>query len=186
MSISAIGGCSAAQTQATQYRGTSATSAAGGSAKPDPGGFISAIASALSEIGATSAASDATSATATATATEPAKALGDFLNSLMEALHAQGGGKDVAGADGADAPPPPPPDGKGGGIATDLQSLIASLAGTGDSSTGTSLATSFKSLLGALGADSGDATSRLSQFLQTLSDKLSSSGPAGNLINTTA
>jgi hypothetical protein len=192
MSISSIGGCSAAQTtQATQYRSTSsAASTSTASAAQDGSSFINAIASALSDIGVTSSASADPGTAAADANTDPAKALGDFLHTLMDTLHAQGGGPQGAGG-----PPPPPPSGggKGGGIESDLQSLISSLGTTDTESTsdstdsaGTDLAASFKNLLGALGMDSADSSSKLGQFLQTLSAKLETSGPSGNLINTTA
>lgn len=57
--------------------------------------------------------------------------------------------------------------------------------GTADSST-SALSSSFKNLLGSLGVDSSDSGTKLGQFLRTLSAKLESSGPSGNLVNTTA
>lgn len=169
MSMSAIGGCSATQAQATQYQSSTRASASATatttSSTPDGSSFISAIASALSDIGVTTASS---SSATSDTSTDPAKALGDFLQTLIETMQSQGGGMEA-----------------------DLQSLIASLgtddtaAITSDSST-SNLDSSFKNLLGALGVDSADSGSKRSQFLQTLSAKLESSGPAGNLVNTLA
>ena len=172
MSIGSLGSCSTTQTQATQYRGSAAsTDAAQATGKARGEDFVSAIASALSELGAsTGAATDSTS--------DPAQALGDFMQQLMETLHAQGG---QGGSEGG--APPPPPAGGGGGIQSDLQSLITSLSGD---SSATALQSSFESLLGSLGMDDSDAGTKLGQFLQTLSSKLEASGPSGNLINTSA
>lgn len=201
MSISSIGGCSAAtQSQSTQYRSTTSASSANptssaASAAQDGSSFINAIASALSDMGVTTSASSDSSNASTDAGADPAKALGDFLHTLMEALHSQGGDQQdgTAGPQGAGGPPPPPPSGGGGGIESDLQSLISSLESSstdsttdGASSASTDLAASFKNLLGALGVDSADSGSKLGQFLQTLSAKLETSGPSGNLINTTA
>jgi hypothetical protein len=204
MSISATSSLtSAAQVQATQYRSTSAsasatggTSSTGGTRPPRGGeGFISAIASALSSLGVSSAsASTASTSTDTSTtSTDPAQALGDFLHTLMEAMHSQNaGGKGDATAVEGERPPPPP---GGGGMEADLQSLIASVsAGASDTTSATStedsatstLQSSFASLLGSLGLDQSNAGSKLSEFLQTLSSKLEANGPSGNLINTTA
>ena len=203
MSISSIGGCSAAtQSQSAQYRSTTSASSATAtssavSAAQDGSSFINAIASALSDMGVTTSASSDSSNASTNAGAAPAKALGDFLHTLMEALHSQGGDQQdgTAGPQGAGGPPPPPPFGgaKGGGIESDLQSLISSLESSSTDSTtdstssaSTDLAASFKNLLGALGVDSADSGSKLGQFLQTLSAKLETSGPSGNLINTTA
>ena len=218
MSISTIGNYTPVQTQPTQYFGTSSLSATASTttatatsagAAPDGSSFINAIASALSDSGVTSPATTSADTTSSDTSTDPAKALGDFLHTLMQSLHSQDGGQQQ-GTDGA---PPAHAHGGGGGkgghIKSDLQSLISSLgtSSTGDStststtsadgttstdsttgadSTTSGLTASFKNLLGALGVDSADASSKLGQFLQTLSAKLDSSGPSGNLINTTA
>lgn len=50
----------------------------------------------------------------------------------------------------------------------------------------TGKASSFESLLGSLGLDASDASARLGEFMQNLAERLESSGPSGNLINTTA
>ncbi|CUI09352.1 hypothetical protein [Massilia antarctica] len=197
MSTSAIGASSpATTTQASQYRSAStgaARPAAG--APPDGKAFVSAIASALQEIGV----ADADAAESTASA-DPAAALGDFLNELMASLQPAGG----------KGPQGPPPGGAGprpggGGMRSDLASLVGSLSkqassaidtddsdttditDTADVSSSTArLESSFGTLLGALGLDSADSSSKLGQFLQTLATKLDAAGPAGNLINTTA
>ncbi|MCE3606318.1 hypothetical protein LXA47_22325 [Massilia sp. P8910] len=200
MSTSAIGASSpATTTQASQYRSAStgaARPAAG--APPDGKAFVSAIASALQEIGV----ADADAADSSASA-DPAAALGDFLNELMASLQS-------AGAKGGKGPQGPPPGGAGprpggGGTQSDLASLVGSLTkqassaidtddgdttditDTADVSSSTArLESSFGTLLGALGLDSADSSSKLGQFLQTLATKLDAAGPAGNLINTTA
>ncbi|MDB5906372.1 MAG: hypothetical protein JWP34_486 [Massilia sp.] len=113
----------------------------------------------------------------------------------METLHSQGRGHGHGGPYGAGGPPAKPLSGggNGGGIASDLQNLIKSLGSANtDSASGTDAGTSsgvsdsFKNLLGELGIDNTDAGSKLSQFLQTLSSRLESSGTSGNLVNTTA
>ena len=189
---------SAAHVQGTQYCGTASTG--GASAKATDGseptrsgqGFISAIASTLSSLGLNNATGAAASADtgANATSSDAAQALGDFLHSLMDAMHSQRGGA-VVGAGSAPAQgerPAPPPD--GGGMEADLRSLIASVSAdadsTGDSSATGTLKDSFASLLGSLGLDQSEATSKLGDFLKTLSSKLEANGPSGNLINTSA
>lgn len=211
MTMSAIGGCSPAQ--ATQYTSTANTSAtsspatASGSAR-DGSTFISAIASALSDIGVT--ASSAGGTDPSVATTDPAQALGGFLQNFMQTLHAQNAGTQADGnaaASDAGATQGSAPahahlhhGGKGGNLQADLKSQIASLGSTGTDSTASAattasattasatadLSNSFKNLLGALGADSSGASAKLGQFLQTLSSKLESSGPSGNLVNTTA
>lgn len=117
MTISAIGGCGATQAQTNQYQGATRTSAAsttGTAAAQDGSTFINAIAGALSDIGVTSA--DAGTG-GNDTTTDPAKAIGDFLHTLMEALHSKGG---ATGARDTGEPPTPPSGGKGGGVEADL------------------------------------------------------------------
>ncbi|NHZ82489.1 hypothetical protein F2P44_24880 [Massilia sp. CCM 8695] len=194
MSTSAIGAFSpTATTQASQYRSVPAGAAAkpAAAAPPDGKAFVSAIASALQEIGV----ADADAADSSASA-DPASALGDFLNELMESLQSAGG----KGGKGPQGPLPggggPPPGGGGGGMQSDLASLAGSLTKQAGSETDTDdsdttgstarLESSFGKLLGAFGLDSADASSRLGHFLQTLATKLDATRPAGNLINTTA
>jgi hypothetical protein len=190
MTISAIGGCSPAQ--ATQYTSTSnntatSSSTAASVAARDGSTFISAIASALSDIGVT-----ASSAAGASAGTDPAQALGGFLQTLMQTLHTQNAASSDATAAQGSAPAQAHGHhgGKGGDMQADLKGLIASLGSTGTDSTTSGatsdLSSSFKNLLGALGADGSDSSAKLGQFLQTLSSKLESSGPAGNLVNTTA
>lgn len=187
MTVNSVGSASSVQYQGVQARSQSRPPPPPEGTQPfDGGAFIDAIASALKDIGATSA-----SGTATASETsDPARALGDFLHSLAEALHGKGG---------ADAPPPPPPGGAGGpggpgggpggaggGLQADLQSLIQSLA-SDDSSTTTDLEQAFSTLVSALGLDASSGTSdKLSEFLQALSTNLQGASASGNLINTTA
>lgn len=182
MSVGAIGGCSPAQSQAVQYRTASAAntgSSATAAAAPDGGAFIDAIASALSEIGVSAASETDTASESTASA-DPAKALDEFLHTLMETLRSQGA--DAAPQAGGPPPGPPP----GGALQADLQSLADELSGTASSDSASALESAFSNLLGALGLDSEDAGSKLGQFLETLAAKLDASGPSGNLINTTA
>ncbi|MDM5177787.1 hypothetical protein PO883_11340 [Massilia sp. DJPM01] len=197
MSTSAIGAFSPTATSpASQYRSTPTGAAAkpAAAAPPDGKAFVSAIASALQEIGV----ADADTADSSASA-GPASALGDFLTELMESLQSAGG-KGGKGGKGPQGPPPggggPPPGGGGGGMQSDLASLAGSLTTQAGSDTGTDdshttgstarLESSFGKLLGALGLDSADSSTKLGQFLQTLATKLDATGPAGNLINTTA
>jgi hypothetical protein len=208
MSISAIGGAaSTTAAQASQYRSASTAAAAkpAGAAPPDGKAFVSAIASALQEIGVAAAGSDSANA-------DPAAALGDFLNELMASLQsggAKGGAAPPGPPPGGAGGPPPPGAGGGGGMKSELASLVGSLArqsatdsdeaedgstststsastDTDTESVGTKLASSFGTLLGALGLDSTDSASKLGQFLQSLATRLETAGPAGNLINTSA
>lgn len=143
---------------------------------PPPGeaGFVGSIGAALESLGVTDvAAGDKEGA---------ANALGGFLQELMASLHEQGEANGAAqqgpGGNGAGGP---------GRLAQDLQSLIASLQDDAQETGGASpLESSFATLLGALGADSGDARAKLATFLQSLADQLPQSGSSGNLINTMA
>jgi hypothetical protein len=206
MSISAITSSSAA-TQLNPLNSVSKHSRADGNAAPTGapprpprgGGFIEAIASALQQIGVDDASSGATAST-TATSTDGstdsasadggnvAQALGSFLQSLMGALHQQGGDKG--------GPPPYGEGPQGGGpgkLGADVQSLISKLSSGGtDSADGATddLESSFKNLLDKLSGgstDSTDANTKLASFLQALSNNLQASGgsSSGNLINTT-
>lgn len=172
--------------------------------RPDGGGFIEAIASALKSIGVSSSDSATSSASASGTSTattdstsaadssNAAQALGDFLQKLLSALHEQNGASSAN-----DAPPPPPPQGFGGGggkLESDLQSLISNLTASNDtstnaaSSTGTSssLEHAFSTLLQALGGSSDTAGTKLAQFLQVLADNLPGASSSGYVINTSA
>lgn len=146
---------------------------------PGEGGFVNAIGSALESLGVTDVAgSDKDSA---------ASALGSFLQQLMASLHEQGDANGAAAEGAAGAAGGARPAGGPGRLAEDLQSLISSLQGdSSGSGSASSLGTSFSSLLDALGADSSDAKSKLSSFLQTLADKLPQAGGSGNLVNTIA
>jgi hypothetical protein len=170
MSLNPIGSSLTAQTQAAQYDSTVTTSAGADASStavaPGGGAFVSAIASALSDIGVSSASS--TDAASTGESTDPANAVGDFLQTLMETLNSQGGGH-----------------GHGGLIKSLGSANTDSTSGT-EAGTSSGLSDSFKNLLGELGIDNTDAGSKLSQFLQTLSSRLESSGTSGNLVNTTA
>ncbi len=164
--------------------------------------------------GSVASTTDAGSASGTTAASgDPAQALGTFFQSLLTALHAQGGGKGGGGGSRSDG------DGDDGGSTTaatsatsasagakafqgskglsaDLQSLIQQLDSAGSTtstdstsnstsnSTTGNLDTSFKNLLSAL----GDSTSKttLGQFLQALSSQSQGSGSTGNVINTQA
>lgn len=174
--------------------------------RPQGGGFINAIASALKSIGVTDSSSDTSTTSASgdaATGTEnAAQALGSFLQDLMGALHEQGAASSGS-ATGSDTygPPAGGPGGPGGGpgkLGADLQSLISKLGsstgadsdGDADSTTDSSTASlesSFKNLLQALGGGDDDSATntKLASFLQALSDNLPGAGSSGNLVNTT-
>jgi hypothetical protein len=193
MSINAVGASGSAQFQAVQSQAGAARPAPPprppeGGGPVDGGRLIDAIASALKDIGATTASDDASADRASAS--DPAKALGDFLHSLADALHGQHGGGGPQGA-GPGGPPPgqqggpppgqqggPPPGqqggARGGNLQSDLQSLIASLnstrASSSDSSSTSSdsattsnstvatLSSSFKELISALGLNEASGT----------------------------
>jgi hypothetical protein len=178
----------------------------------DGGGFMDAIASALQSIGVSNSDSG-TSTTSTTSSTSDsstdssassgnaAQALGSFLHELMGALHKQGATSSSSG----DKPSyGAPPSGGPGRMEADLQSLISKLGSGSDSDTAStgstastdsedsedtttsSLATSFQGLLQALGSDTSGASTKLTSFLQALSDKLPDAGASGNMINTSA
>jgi hypothetical protein len=194
-------GSSTAVTYASRVAGTSAASSASaaqqaGRMPPPPddgGGLLGAIADALKSIGVDEGATEGADVETTSAATQgdsadTAQALGSFLESLMEALHAQGSDAGAAPAYGE------PPQGGPGQLSADLQSLVAALGADAD---GTAVATSadsglgalqgaFANLLTSLGGDAGDADAKLSSFLQTLSSRLPTAGSAGNLVDTTA
>jgi hypothetical protein len=162
MTIGAIGACSPGQASALQFRGTSesgAGPAAGDEAQVDKGAFVDAIVSALAQIGITSATSKASDET------DAAAALGDFLKSVMETLHAE--------RQGGPPPPPPPPS-------------ASATQGSASSEGTTSLEVAFTSLLDALGVSTDDASTTLGDFLQALAGKLEQNGSSGNLVDTTA
>ncbi|HYD81268.1 MAG TPA: hypothetical protein VEC06_15790 [Paucimonas sp.] len=170
---------------------------------PPGGGLIGAVMQTLSQIGAGQAAateSDGSSAAAGtgSSARSALQSFGEFMQSLMAALHAQGpdgeaasvsrpGGNGSLSAGGfgeARAPGGP------GRLENDLQALIDGLsssdASASDPDAGalTELDRSFSSLLSALGMT--DGTTTLQDFLETLASKLQSGGPAGNVIDTLA
>jgi hypothetical protein len=171
----------------------------------DGGGFIDAIASALQSIGVsnsdsgtstTSTTSDS-STDSSASSGNAAQALGSFLHDLMGALHKQGADSSSSG----DKQSYGHHQGGPGRMGADLQSLISKLgsgsasdtsgtASTSDTdsedSTTSSLMTSFQGLLQALGSDTSGASTKLTSFLQALSDKLPDAGASGNMINTSA
>jgi hypothetical protein len=168
----------------------------------DGGGFIDAIASALQSIGVsngdsgtstTSSTSDS-STDSSASSGNAAQALGSFLHDLMGALHQQGATSSSSG----DKQSYGHHQGGPGRMGADLQSLISKLgsgsasdtSGTSstdsEDSTTSSLTTSFQGLLQALGSDTSGASSKLTSFLQALSDKLPDAGTSGNMINTSA
>jgi hypothetical protein len=196
-------GNSTAVTYASRVAGTSAASSASaaqqaGRMPPPPddgGGLLGAIADALKSIGVDEGATEGADVETTSAATQgdsadTAQALGSFLESLMEALHAQGSDAGAAPAYGE------PPQGGPGQLSADLQSLVAALGADTDG-TAVAVATSadnglgalqgaFANLLTSLGGDAGDADAKLSSFLQTLSSRLPTAGSAGNLVDTTA
>jgi hypothetical protein len=164
MTIGAIGGCAPQQAASVQFRsgaGGSTPAAASNDAQGGKGGFIDAIASALTEIGITSGSSKG------GDDSDAAAALGDFLKNLMDTLHAEGAG-------GSRPPPPPPPP------------LAGAAPASESSDGGSSLESAFTSLLEALGVSTDDATTKLGDFLQALAGKLEQNGSSGNLLDTTA
>lgn len=162
---------------------------------PDGGGFIDAVASALESLGISDGGSAGTEASTSGNA---AQALGSFLHEMMGALHEHGASSSPSSSSSSgDSHGYGLPGGAGGPgkLEADLQSLIAKLGSStetdsADSSSdstgeaGSSLETSFQSLLEALGGDTSDASGKLASFLQALSDKLPNAGTSGNLINT--
>jgi hypothetical protein len=173
------------------------------SGSPPGGGLIDAIMQSLSQIGvgqtsATDNSDTSTSSDSNTTAQNAVQAFGDFMQNLMAALHSQNAG----GAQGGPPPSGPPPGaGNGGGpgqLGSDLESLISQLTSSDSSTSSTDstsdsntsdtslsgLEQSFSTLLNALGGSSGTTT--LESFLETLSSKLQSNGPSGNVINTQA
>ncbi|UMR29171.1 hypothetical protein MJ904_19020 [Massilia sp. MB5] len=209
MNITSLNSSSAASQLA--YTGKAAqNSSADGVAQrrpppPDGGGLVNAIADALKSIGVgsaedaagTGADTDSTSITS-GTGSNAAQALGGFLQDLMAALHEQGGaqgGPPPYGEAGQGGAPGgaggPGPGGGPGKLASDLQGLISKLDGGASSddetvSDSTTLESSFKSLLQALGSDSSDSSTQLSSFLKALANGLPNAGSSGNLINTSA
>lgn len=190
---------------------------------PRQAGLLGAVANALQDLGAnmlsnaesaqdTSATGVTDTSTSDSSGANAAQALGEFLQNLMAALQKEGG----AGRPQANRPPPPPIEGgNGGGIAKDLQKLIAQLSGqsstentsnsvaaddsatsttsvtnTGDTSsttdTTTSLSNSFSELLNALGVNADNSQQTLQNFLQNILTQVSENGRQGNFINTSA
>ncbi|HEY1152172.1 MAG TPA: hypothetical protein VGF27_26595 [Pseudoduganella sp.] len=94
------------------------------------------------------------------------------------------GGSGTAGVSSADgASTTASTDGASTTSSADSVSKADSASGTGNLS---SLESSFKDLLEALGGDSGYSNVQLISFLQALSNKLPGAGSSGNMINTTA
>lgn len=151
-----------------------------GGQPPGAAGFVNAISEALESLGV--------SDVPAADKEDAASAMGSFLQQLMESLHEQGAANG-AQAEGSFGPQGAPGQGGAGGpgrLAEDLQSLIASLQGESEGGDESGLASSFSSLLEALGADNSDAGGKLASFLQTLADKLPQAGSSGNMVNTSA
>ncbi|WP_256080943.1 hypothetical protein [Massilia sp. YIM B04103] len=169
---------------------------------PDSGGLVNAIADALKSIGVggteDAASTDGSTDSTSGASGNAAQALGSFLQDLMAALHEQGGaqgGSPPYGEAGQGGGPGgaggPGPGGGPGKLASDLQGLISKLDGGASSedetvSGSTTLESSFKSLLQALGSDSSDSSTQLSSFLKALANGLPNAGSSGNLINTSA
>jgi hypothetical protein len=212
MSINALSSSSTVS-QMSFLNKTGATSGSGGcgpvqggpppGGRPDGGGLVAAIANALKEIGVTSSTGSSASSTDASTAattdstaaasstgdtsstdgSNVAQALGSFLQSLMGALHAQGGASENG----------PPPYGEGqqaqamggacggggpGRLASDLQSLISRL-GNGTATASTTSSTSATSASGTDDTTATNATSDLESTFKNLLDQLSGSGSTG-------
>lgn len=180
------------------------------------GGFVNAMASALSAMGldvsklspsATTTApgttTDGASATSNSAAQDPSQALSSFMHTLMDTLQAQG--TQPAGS-GPQAASDPDGDGDGsspvggghghhhhGNLKAELQGLIQKL-GTGSSSGGSDAAASDPALAALqqsfqnLASAFGDSDSKatLQNFLQSLSSQLDQQPPQGQLVNATA
>ena len=213
----------AAQTQRRCRPDSNATAAdeTANTGGPRQAGLLGAIANALQDLGANMLSNaestqdtSATGVTGTSTSdsggNNAAQALGEFLRNLMAALQKEGG---VARPQANRPPPPQPIDGgNGGGIAKDLQKLIAQLSGqsstenssntaaadgsttsvtnTGDTSSATdataALSNSFSELLNALGVNADNSQQTLQNFLQNILTQVSENGRQGNFINTSA
>ncbi|NVD97605.1 hypothetical protein [Massilia sp. BJB1822] len=208
MDITSLNSSSAASQLAYAGKTVQNNSADGVAARrpppPDGGGLVNAIADALKSIGVGSAedvavtGADTDSTNGASGSGNAAQALGSFLQDLMAALHEQGGaqgGPPPYGEAGLGGGPGgaggPGPGGGPGKLASDLQGLISKLDGSASSedetvSGSSTLESSFKSLLQALGGDSADSNTQLSSFLKALANGLPNAGSSGNLINTSA
>ncbi|SNS83016.1 hypothetical protein SAMN06265795_10790 [Noviherbaspirillum humi] len=226
MTVDGLSSSIAALYQTSRASGTSqAGSSAGmqemdGNRPPPPpgGGLGNAIMQALSSLGINvgSGADDATSAssagdsTTGTTSTDGSQSvstsLGSFMQSLMQALHAQGASESQDAA--AQPQESESSDGavRGHGhhhggpdkMQADLQSLIQKLSSASTSSSdGTSstdgdaatteLEQSFQSLASALGASNASGSSAtLKDFLQALQNNMQDFSRSGNLVNTSA
>ncbi len=135
--------------------------------------MLSSLTDLLSQLGVDLEQAEDGSATLTE---EQSAALTEFMDSLMESLHAQHGDMQPPAEGSEGTPPPPPPD-----MAADIDSLMSALA-SGDAET-SELSSSFDSLLSALGVEDGSIT--LDSFLNAFSANLPDE-PKGGFIDTSA
>ena len=169
------------------------TGKVGKTGKTSASSLIDSLLKALQQMGANSAttgasSSTSTSANANSTTTDPKQALGDFLKSLMAAIHAEAD-KTVDSATSAT---------KSNKLETGLQNLINDLSATsssqstsGSSSSGNSLdvvLTNLQQSANSLFAATGVASSNnnLSTLLQSLQQSMMGGSTTGNFVNSVA
>ncbi|WP_228028157.1 hypothetical protein [Chitinibacter fontanus] len=123
--------------------------------EPPPGGgrgggqMLSAIQSALSELGVGSDSSSSSDSQISTNNTDSSQALGAFMQQLMQSLRAQNSTastSDQPSSTGIQGRRGPPPD-----MASDLQSLISKLGSGSSDGSNTDLQTSFSELVSSLG-----------------------------------
>lgn len=182
---------------------TSTSGSVQGSMPPPPpqGGenkMMSDLADVFAELGisteslttsSTDTSSDTTSTTASSS--DAQTALAEFMQTLMDTLHAQGPGKSAAGNEGSDGY------GQDNPMKADMQTLLSKLGLSSESSSTDStsstdssvseLQSKFSDLLESLGAS--DSGISLGDFLTSFSGKIPEGrgqGRIGNVVNTTA
>ncbi|GAB3215508.1 hypothetical protein [Pseudaeromonas pectinilytica] len=184
---------------------TSTSSSVQGSMPPPPspqGGeskMMSDLADVFAELGistdalTTSSSTDTSSETTStsASSSEAQTALAEFMQTLMDTLHAQGAGKSAAENEGSDGY------GQSNPMKADMQTLLSKLglsseSNSTDSTSSTDssvseLQSKFSDLLNSLGAS--DSGISLGDFLTSFSSKIPEGrgqGRIGNVVNTTA
>jgi len=184
---------------------TSNSSSVQGSMPPPPpqGGenkMMSDLADVFAELGistealSTSSSTDSSSETTStsASSSDAQTALAEFMQTLMDTLHAQGAGKSAAGNEGSDGY------GQDNPMKADMQTLLSKLGLSSDTSSSTEstsasdssvseLQSKFSDLLNSMGAS--DSGVSLSDFLTSFSSKIPNGGGQGrigNVVNTTA
>jgi len=174
-----------------------------GSMPPSPKGgenkMMSDLADVFAELGisteslTTSSTDSSSTTTNSSTASSDAQtALAEFMQTLMDTLHAQGSGKSSGGSDGSDGY------GQDNPMKADMQTLLSKLGLSSDTSSSTEstsasdssvseLQSKFSDLLNSMGAS--DSGVSLSDFLTSFSSKIPNGGGQGrigNVVNTTA